>query len=335
MEATDIHSLIGSGEFPEPPGAIELVETHISWVLLAREYAYKIKKPVQFSFLDFSTLAQRRHFCNVELRLNQRLAPAIYRRVLPIFCADGQWSIGVGAGDPVDYCVEMVRMPADREMTALLEAGAVTVGQVEQLARILADFHQRTTRIDVPLPQAELVAEFADLASVEPEIAREFGDEAVAIVDRTLAFGVHFWSDHYARYCERVARGYRRDCHGDLHAANIFLTDPPVVFDCIEFSADFRQIDILNELAFLVMDLERYGEDELGKAFLRAYHAAFPAWDGPADAALLRYYKIYRCNVKVKVQTLKALQAEDVLDSEKRWARVRQYLELLARYLPA
>lgn len=335
MQPTDIQALVHTGRFPHPPGELELVETHISWLLLGETYAYKIKKPIRYSFLDFSTLAQRRYYCEEELRLNRRLAPEVYRRVLPIFRAGDHWSIGGESGDPVEYCVEMHRLPAEREMTRVLERGEATASQMEQLAGILADFHQRAERIEAPLPQAELEEEFADLAGVRDAVGEELGSNAAATLDRTLDFGAGFWSDHYDRYRERVRAGYRRDCHGDLHAGNIFLTDPPVIFDCIEFSADFRQIDILDELAFLAMDLERYGRADLSEAFLQSYRTAYPAWQGPADEALLHFYKVYRCNVKVKVQTLKAQQATDAAAAAERWDRVRQYLKLLDRYLPA
>lgn len=326
MKREDIQSIISEGLFPGPKEDVSLVETHISWVVLTNAFAFKIKKPVRFDFLDFSTLAQRQHYCETELRLNRRLAPQLYLRVLPIGAG------GIGSSEPPvrDYALQMRRMDNAREMDKLLPAQEVSKKDMAALAALLADFHQQhrlpTDWAYQPEKEAEdfagLFAFEADLGQLqlpEPELLQKWQTAVPA-----------FLNAHAPRSRERIRSGFWVEGHGDLHSRNIFLPEgqPPVVFDCLEFDESLRQMDVLNELAFLCMDLAYYGAEGLAQAFREAYAQRWPCFETPEDERLFTYYKAYRANVRLKVTLLelREQQSESSLATATAyWALLRQY----------
>lgn len=292
----------------------ELVETHISWVLLAENEVFKIKKPLKFSFLDFSTPERRKHFCEREVELNRRLAPGMYRGVAVIRERGGQFVIGGTEGQGVDYAVWMYRMDEARQLDRLLEQGGVTPADMGGLARMLASFHQEAEAVAEAEDWKELYREFDDLRSVLPVLESCLGTRAGKRMTEVLGETEGFLKNLDARIEWRKEAGFVRDGHGDLHCRNIFMTHPPVIFDCIEFSDELRTLDVLSEIGFLCMDLERYGRNDLSEAFLREYLKNFRCVENEADRRLLLFYKMYRANVRMKVTAL-ALGA-DVRDGE-------------------
>lgn len=332
MTAEQIHAIVATGGFPGAKQPVELLETHISWVILTPDFAFKIKKPVTFGFLDFGSLEKRLHFCQEELRLNSRLAPNVYLGVLPIVEKSGQPSIGdTDAQQPIDYALQMQRMDNARQMDRLLGRNAVTATQMEQLAALLAPFHRRVILHDAPAGHAGTYwADFAELYRLGADIERHLGPSATTALQRWRSSLPEFLEQHSERLAERARSGFWVDGHGDLHAKNIFLLESgPVVFDCIEFSTRFRQGDILNELAFLCMDLEAQGRPELALAFLHAYRQYWDVLPANEDMALFQFFKAYRANIRLKVALLELRQhASPVLEEQ-----VQRYWNVLKNTL--
>ena len=332
MTTDQIRAICADGAFPGTKTPAELVETHISWVILTADFAFKIKKPVTFGFLDFGTLEKRRFYCEEELRLNRRLAPDLYLGVLPIAESNGRLVIGATENVPQDYAVQMRRMDNRRQMDILLAAGEVTIGQMKELAAVLAPFHRAAVLENPPeCHPATYWADFAELYRFGADIARHLGQKATDTLQRWRSSLPEFLEQHEQRLLER-ARGFWVDGHGDLHTRNIVLAQTgPVVFDCIEFNAHFRQNDILNELAFLCMDLEARGHAEPAAAFLQAYRQIWEVMPEPEDAELFRFFKAYRANVRLKVALIE-LRQHVTPELE---AQVQRYWKALAGYCRA
>ena len=316
--------------YPHPVTAVRLVETHISFVLLTGQYAYKLKKPVALGFLDFSTLAARRFFCGEELRLNGRLAPRLYLDVVAITGAPDSPQLG-GTGPVLDYAVRMVEFPQSALLDAILARGALTPPLVDALAEAVARFHGGIERAPIDSP-------FGDPAHVHAPMRQNFEQLAPLLDDdaeRASLAALRDWSERERERLEPafVARhhgGFVRECHGDLHVGNIALIDGELqIFDGIEFNADLRWIDVVSEIAFLTMDLRERGQPGLAARLLDAYLQATGDYKG---LGVLRYYLVYRALVRAKVARLRAGQERaDDPDRAAELALCRDYLGVAAR----
>lgn len=293
-----VRAMLNPALYPDPAPKVELVQTHISFVFLAGDFVYKVKKPVDFGFLDFTTLERRHHFCQREVELNRRLAPDIYLGVVPITCDGDRFAID-GPGQVVEYAVKMRRLPQERMMDEMLARGVVTAAMVERLARLLADFHARAEHGDE-------VSAYGDLPAIVQNTEENFDQTekyiGVSITqdayDAIAAYTRRFIAENGALFAKRRAQGRIRDCHGDLHSAHICLDDGIYIYDCIEFNERFRCSDVAVEVAFLAMDLDYHGCSELSDAFVAAYVAE----SGDAELyPLLNFYKCYRAYVRGKV----------------------------------
>lgn len=333
MTEQDIEGLIQSLEAEKEE--VMRIETHASWVLLTSRWAYKIKKPVDFGFLDFSTLEKREHYCREEVRLNRRLAPEMYRGVVRIERHGDRSSFEAdegGGGELLDFAVKMRRLPPKKQMDHLLSAHEVQYRDVEAIARMLAPFHRDAERIEEAGGVSAYKDRFNDILQEKELFVRMLGEEAGDRVEKAVKASDAFLEGHAELLKARREEGMIRDCHGDLHSGNIFIDEGPVIFDCIEFNPSFRRIDVLDEIAFFCMDLEAHKEDELAAHFLKIYNQAFPVIRKGEEEALFDYFKAYRANVRAKVTALRASQEEGE-DAEKEKGRVLLYLELMDRYL--
>lgn len=291
--------------YPHPVASVGLLETHISWILLTGDYAYKIKKPVALGFLDFSTLQQRRLCCEEELRLNRRLAPQIYLDVVRITGDQAHPRIN-GDGPVIEYAVRMKQFAQDALASALLAAGRLVPPQLQELAATLATFHQAVpaTGAGSAWGSTQTILEsalqnFDQLSPLLPD------DEAAALA-ALRAWTMHEHGSLRAVMEQRRIGGRVRECHGDLHLGNIVLVDGKLVpFDCIEFNPALRWNDVISEAAFLVMDLHDRGSPRLAWLFLNAYLEHCGDYEG---LALLPYYLVYRAMVRAKVHGLRAAQ---------------------------
>ena len=289
------------------PGALSEVthrETHISHLFFAGEQVYKVKKPVRFSFLDYSTLAKRRNFLQEELRINARLAPSVYLGVLPISYENGGWRLGSYA-HPVEYALLMRRLPERRMLDFLLDRDQVTPEMMQSLAAILAKFHaQAKTGGKINSSgEIETIRKLWDenLADIAPFVGRLLDADALSAVQD---FGERFLARHEDLFVERVRAGRIREVHGDLHCEHIcFAPEGIQIFDAIEFSREIRCCDVASEIAFLLMDMELRGGDELARDFLKSY---LELADDPELPRLLPFYKCHRALVRGKVIGLRS-----------------------------
>jgi aminoglycoside phosphotransferase family enzyme len=334
MNKEQIHQLLKEGTFQGKPLAGELIETHISWVILTAGYAFKLKKPMHYPFLDFSTLERRKHYCEREVLLNRRLTD-IYLDVLPVRLAAGKYHLGPGEGETIGYAVWMKKMNDALKMDNLLRSQSVRPDQIIGLALKIAAFHQSAEVIDRPFDLEAYRELFNDLQSVHAFVQKNMGAGPASKIDNAVSHSDRFLETHVAYLSQRVEAGLQRDVHGDLHAKNIFLYEDPVIFDCIEFSDGLRQIDVLNEIAFFCMDLEAFGQHELSELFYRSYLEQFPELKDEKCRELFTYYKSYRANIRAKVNVLRAMQATQKQEREIFLMAVKKYLDLMSAYIYA
>lgn len=332
MNAKQIDLLLSAGKFPHAFHQHELVETHISYVLLGRALAYKMKKSIKYSFLDFSTLARRKYFCEREVMLNNRLSKGVYLGVVPVRQDDGQIIVDGTRGKIIDYAVKMKRLQGAKQMHLMLDQKLVTTSHMKSLAKMIRSFHQQAEVIHTVFNPAAFATRFNDIRSISLFVKHSLGSEEAAVIRRAIRMSDSFLRVHQEAFKARIAKGCIRDCHGDLHSRNIFLYARPVIFDCLEFNDDFRRIDILDELAFFCMDLEAEGFDALSEAFTDFYFSGERAQFGKQEHLLFTYYKCYRANVRAKVNALRAMNPE-VSVRKGSLADVRKYISLMDRYL--
>lgn len=326
-----IRALQDPAVYPHPADRIEVIETHISTVVLAGEYAYKIKKPLDLGFLDFSTLAARRHYCEEELRLNRRLAPELYLAVVA-FCGSPDAPRFDDAGPAFEYAVKMRRFDQDQLLDRLAARGALRPAVLAELPRRLADFHARAGRAatDTPFGRpdtvlAPMVENFSQLRDLDPGPERL--QRLQTIEDWTLTRHAAL-SDTLSA---RREQGFVRECHGDMHLGNMALVDGELtIFDCIEFNDALRWIDVISELAFLGMDLDHRG---LGGESSRLVSDYLELSGDYAGLTLLRFYQVYRAMVRAKVTGLRVAQGGlDATQAAELEAVVDAYLALATRY---
>jgi hypothetical protein len=287
---------------------VRVAETHISWVLLTGEYAYKIKKPIKLSFLDYSTLERRRMFCDEELRLNRRLAPDLYLGVSTIVGTPQSPRLD-GDGSPLEYAVRMRQFSSDDELVALLAAGRVTTADLGGLGTSIARFHAGAATApdgsvfgEPPTVQRVTLDNFAELRAL-PESAA--WHDRLSALERNVT---NLQTRLHELMLERRAHGHVRECHGDLHCGNVVRWAGGLTpFDGIEFDPALRFIDVVNDVAFLTMDLAERGHHDLRRAVLQAWAETLGDWQA---LPLLPYYEAYRALVRAKVDALRALQLD-------------------------
>lgn len=341
-----IEALKSPDVYPEPIGEVEFLQTHISYLFFAGDRVYKIKRPVQLDFLDYSTLERRRHFCDEEVRLNRRLAPRVYLGVAAVVrSGDGRLRIRTeGAerpeGEIVEWAVEMLRLPTEGMLYRRLENGEFDDRQTAALANLLVRFHAEA-------PTGDEVDEYGTFEAVEKEIlenleqierfvAKPENETENAVLSPRLgsflqARARSFLREHRGLFDRRVSEGWIREGHGDLHAGNICITDGDIViYDCIEFNRLFRCLDVAGDLAFLVMDLDYRGYVETADDLVRRY--AELACD-PELYDVMDFHKSHRAVVKAKVASLTAADPEaDAERSAEQRSEARRYFQLAASY---
>lgn len=342
-EARDISNFLRMpGSYPDASTSVEVRETHISVVYLTRRFAYKLKKPLRFDFLDYSTIEKRRLACEAECDLNRRLAPGVYQAVVPI-CRDACGELVLdGPGEPIDWMVKMKRLDDAASLQSHILRQATTEWELGALARLLADFYaaqapsmvrsmefRHTLLRHIESNRLELTNRLVVPTRDGSEFGGYFesGDQCAAIIERTAAAQRRFLRLHEELFDDRVCDGRIVDGHGDLRPEHIYFQPEPIVIDCIEFNPEFRQNDIIDELAFFAMECDRLNADAIGDQVLRAYGEL--SGDCPS-AQLVDFYRCYRACVRAKVAAIRAEQANG--QRAARWRESAQYLELARRY---
>jgi aminoglycoside phosphotransferase family enzyme/predicted kinase len=308
-----IEALSDPASYPGSVAEVEVRQTHISVVFLAGPHVYKLKKPVEFGFLDFSTLAKRRHYCEEEVRLNRRLAPEVYLGVVPVTRGEGGIRVEDG-GEVVEWTVKMRRLPDEAMLPNRLQRGEVGIGVVEALAHKVASFHAQAE-------SGPRIAAFGRFEVVARNAQENFEQSAVhvgttihqAVFTRTQTLTEQALAGHRVLIESRAERGVPRDTHGDLRLGHVYVfpdRPPPddlVIIDCIEFNERFRFADPVADMAFLVMGLTFQGYRDLARTFTESYFQASGDTEG---RALVPYYTAYRAAVRGKVEGLKLARPE-------------------------
>ena len=326
-----IQAMLDPETYPQPPKKITHLQTHISHIFLTGGLVYKIKKPVDFDFLDFSTLAKRRYFCHQEVKLNRRLTQNIYLGVVKITSEKGRLVVN-GKGPIMEYAVLMKEMPQERMMNRLLAEGKVREKDIRELVGKLVPFYQqaRTGKGINPFGRIEIM-----IKNTEENFAQTQSYLGRLIPDRTYSPMVKGTRDFLEKarelFKKRIREGYIRDCHGDLHSANICLDKKPLIYDCIEFNHRFRYTDVACDLAFLAMDLDFHGRPELSRLLEREYVHRSGDDNLPR---LFNFYKGYRAYVRAKVHSFTSENPEISNKEKKVESRLaKRYYQLAYEYI--
>jgi uncharacterized protein len=357
-----VRSLLRPEAYPHPVKSIDLLQTHISWLILTGDFAYKIKKPVDLGFVNFTTLDRRHFFCDEELRLNRRLAPQMYLDVQSIVGTPESPHVG-GSGTPIEFAVRMRQFSQEQLLSRLIRTGRLLPGHIDALAAEVAEFHRR-------IPVADATSRFGTPEAVAKPIRENFAhlQRPEANGDRLLLTRLRDWCEielksRHAALLERKQKGMIRECHGDMHLGNMILIergrlwdipsgaatvpvaafpqtsptsahgrlddDAITIFDCIEFNEDLRWIDVMSEAAFCTMDLTDRGRTDLSRRFLNACLESSGDYNG---LVVLPLYVTYRALVRAKVAALRRSQPDVAAEDRKRLAEdLENYLQLAER----
>ncbi|MGE3921251.1 MAG: AAA family ATPase, partial [Gammaproteobacteria bacterium] len=329
------HSLIQNLQnpklYPHPVQYFKVIETILSWVILTGSYAYKIKKPVNFGFLDFSKLSDRKYYCERELKFNRVLAGDIYLEVIPITGSESHPELN-GTGVPIEYALKLVEFPQSMLFDELAKHGKLKLQYMEDISEILANFHLKADRQSPPeLGTVEQVHEpvIQNFDQIRPLLHSKDG---LIKIDQLQTWAQSQWEKWHDVLINRKNEGFIRACHGDIHLGNIALiNDIPVIFDCIEFNEPFRWTDTMADIAFLLMDLRDQKQFEFENLLLNNYLEITGDYEG---LNILPYYCAYRAMVRAKVNLF---QYQDKnLDEAKKtetWNRFQKYIALAENYM--
>ncbi|MEY2512765.1 MAG: uncharacterized protein QOJ89_123 [bacterium] len=318
---------LGRSEFYPGRPPVTVCETHTAWVFLAGDRAYKVKKPVRMAFLDFSTLERRRLALQQELDVNEALAPGVCLRLRAIVEEAGSFALAdVPRSDAAEYALEMRRFDETRSMASLIDGGALRDEDVHAVGRRLAVFHAGARVVAADDHAGDVLRACEGNLSELLVIA---DDETARRVLSAERFAAAFVVTHREEFAARAAAGHVRDGHGDLRAEHVVVEDSLIVVDRLEFDARLREIDVADDLAFLVMDLERLGAPTAARLLVASYREA---GGDPGSDALLAFYGAYRALVRSKVALLRAAQLEDARDADAAVEQVQQLLELAERF---
>jgi aminoglycoside phosphotransferase family enzyme/predicted kinase len=316
--------------YPHPVNTLRVEETHISKVFLTGSYVYKIKKPVDLGFLDFTTLKKRHHYCQQEVQLNQRLSEEVYLDVVAITQGSDGYALD-GDGEPVEYAVKMRQLPDGRTMLKLVRRGELSADMVQGLVGILARFYkdaEKGPEIDAMGSRESIWVNIEeDFVQTNPFVS--------TILDQVKFSAMHRWVRTFLNaraeiFDQRIENGYIRDCHGDLRLGHIYFADGIQIIDCIEFNERFRYGDVAADLAFLAMDLDFNGFPDIGQSLIADYAASA---NDPEIFLLLDFYKCYRAHVRCKVECLRSGE-EDLPKRQANVAeeRAKLYFQLAYEY---
>lgn len=328
--AAKVALLRQTGSYPDHPQVVEVIETHMSWVFLTLDFAYKLKKPVRYDYLDFRTLAARKHYCEEEVRLNHRLAGSVYLAVVPLALnASGAVQLD-GEGTPVDWLVKMRRLPANRMLDWVLSHGTATAEDAREVATRLGEFY-------LTLPPAPVAADEyrsrlgREIEECEHELCVPAFAQPVAQVRKICLAQRRLLEQNPLLFDRRVEEGRIVEGHGDLRPEHVCLVQPLAIIDCLEFSREFRTLDTASEIGFLALECERLGAPDFAGILIGAYSEVTGDRLG---AALLHFYQSCSACVRAKI-TVWHLREAIYRDSPKWLERANRYLQLAEQHMHA
>ncbi|WP_339490475.1 bifunctional aminoglycoside phosphotransferase/ATP-binding protein [Pseudomonas sp. EL_65y_Pfl2_R95] len=330
MSQALIEALQNPALYPHPVDSFQVIETHISWVLLTGEYAYKIKKPVNFGFLDFTDLSAREHFCTEELRLNQRLAKGLYLEVVTISGSADAPNFSA-EGPVIDYALKMRQFPQEQMLSEIQARGELSEAHIDALAEQIAHFHLSAPQVPQDHPLGTPEAVMAPVMQNFEQARAMLSDKAdLQQLDALQAWAETSFDRLKPLLAKRKTEGFIRECHGDIHLGNITMLDGKVtLFDCIEFNEPFRMTDVTADVGFLVMDLEDRGLKCLARRFVSNWLEHTGDY---ASLELLNFYKAYRAMVRGKVSLFRLGQEQSAVQRKVILRQYRKYAALAESY---
>jgi hypothetical protein len=327
-----IEDLLNPGSLPDQTENVTLVQTHISLVFVADDFVYKVKKPANFGFLDFSSLEKRHHFCQQEVILNKRLTEGIYLGVMPVVYDGHRYSIREDGGEIVDYAVRMKRIPDNKLMLSIFNRGELTTDHLKKLSQVLAEFHLNAEHS----PEIDHFGELDVFRFNTDENFEQTRKYIGTSIEKEYFDALSQWTNNFFQqnrdlFRQRIADRKIRDCHGDLHMEHICLDEPISIIDCVEFIDRLRYTDTFADIGFLLMDLEYRGGKELSNQLWQFY--AEQTGDLGMES-LLTFYKVYRAYVRGKVISFQ-LDDKGIGDDEKAKAMqtAKAYFKLARSYI--
>ncbi|MBN2374177.1 hypothetical protein JXL19_10355 [bacterium] len=328
-----INDLLNPEAYPDKTDGISLIQTHISFIFLTDHLVYKVKKPVNFGFVDYSTIQKREYFCHQEVDLNQRCSKDIYLDVIPVLFDGDYHRIGKGRGEVVEYAVRMKRLPEEMLMKSCFEKKEIKKSSVIEIAAVISDFHQNarySSEIDrFGTPDIVKISTDENFEAMKTYIGNT--------IEKADYQTIKEWTDNFYKekrhlFFDRIESKKIRDCHGDLHMANIYLTDPIAIIDCVEFNDRFRYTDTLADIAFLIMDLEYSNGKDIADMLWNHYRESARE---KGVASLLTFYKVYRAYVRGKINSL--LTEDKNIGpgkQEEAFMNAKRYFLLARKYIP-
>jgi len=327
-----VQAMLNPAFYPHHPGKVEFLQTHISYLFLAGELVYKVKKPVDFGFLDFTTLEKRHYYCQEEVRLNKRFSPDVYLATVPISRNGAAFRLGDDT-EVVEYAVKMRRINEDHMLYRLLEGGKIDAEAMQRIGKHLAKAY-------AAIPSDEKARAFGALDVISTNVVENFeqtskyigGPLSKEAFETIESWSLAFMQEKTALFEQRMAQGSIKDCHGDLHLQHICVEGEKIyIFDCIEFNERFRFGDVASDVAFLAMDLDFNGHPGLARTFVDAYIEA----SGDATLAqVLVFYKVYRAYVRAKVTSFMLDDAGlDERTKDEGFQRAKEYYDLAFQYV--
>jgi aminoglycoside phosphotransferase family enzyme len=328
-----IRDLSNPTTYAEKNDKIEVIHTHSSTVFLGDKFVYKVKKPVNFGFLDFSTIEKRHYFCKKEIELNEPLAKDVYIGVYPITYDGKSYHID-GLGKIVDYAIKMRRLPETQLLKTKFLKNQFYPRDVVRVADAISDFHKKSCR-------SKKIDEYGKVKSVKYNTDENF-IQMEKFIDKTISkkqynnlknWTNHFFEKNMNLFKERIENGKIRDCHGDLHMEHIYLTDPIIIYDCIEFNKRFRCSDIFADIAFLLMDLEYNNGEKISDHLCKIYLSKMSE-DDDKYLPLIDFYKVYRAYVRGKVISFMLNDVNiDIKKKEIAVEEAKKYFNLAISYI--
>ncbi len=327
-----IRALLKPAAYPEHPRWVRLLQTHISYILLTPRYVYKIKKPVDFGFLDFTTLKRRLYFLKEELRLNRRLAPTTYIAVVPVVKTRRGYRVEEERGDVVEYALKMRHLKEECMLHNLIRKDTLPPHTIERIAHLIAGFHKEART-------SPYISSFGSPRRILGNVEENFRQVAPFVgitiskdrFEEIKTLTLEFMKAHRRLFERRTRRGFIRDCHGDLHCEHISIEDGVEIFDCIEFNRRFRYSDIVCDMAFLSMDMDFRGRPDLAREFEEQYFSYRGDKEG---GRLLDFYKAYRAYIRGKVEGFRLKEPEESEEDKSRaLVNAALFFELACQYL--
>lgn len=332
MNKEQVEYMMNHCTFPDTCNEPVLKETHISWIVLTDNFAFKIKRPVKFSFLDFSSIDKRKFYCQQEIKLNRRTAPEMYLGVVSITNQMAGMAKENEEKEVIDYAVQMKRMDNNLEMDKMLANDEVSENHIDKLAEKIARFHKKIRVLKNAFATLKFQERFADIQTVSTFLSEKSGAEWETRISESVEKSFNYLNSIRNLSNHRVITGFHKNCHGDLNASNIFLYDDPVIFDCIEFNSDYRRIDVLNDIAFLCVDLDFFGKQDLSERLYKKYLGYYGLEEDHESRRLFIYYKGYRASVRAKV-TLLNIKENPGSEDETNLEDAKKYILMMEEYL--